>query len=241
MNLTPPAVCSLRLGLLLACVSCGRPVTDTPNLEGISTSAVPVAPTPIAQTLPVTGGQSAPPEANPAAPGPVAGSMTGAPVASAIPSSGGAGARSSSVEMAPAAGSGMSDSFAGSGGEVHSAGSSAMADAAGNTAMATGGSSGSADPPAGVVGSGSAAAEIFCDKYEEHCGFGKPQRHADRATCVADFDATPAQQFCKTMHLDTAIAGTAAACNGMPSAFCFSIHCLHATGLADPTGITYCK
>jgi hypothetical protein len=66
-------------------------------------------------------------------------------------------------------------------------------------------------------------------------------RHADRAACVADFNGNPAQQACKNMHLDTAIAGTAAACNGMPSDFCFAIHCLHAAGLPDPTGTTYCK
>jgi len=66
-------------------------------------------------------------------------------------------------------------------------------------------------------------------------------RHADQAACVADYNATPTQQGCKNMHLDTAISGTAAACNGMPSEFCFQIHCLHAAGLPDPTGTTYCK
>jgi hypothetical protein len=82
---------------------------------------------------------------------------------------------------------------------------------------------------------------MFCDKYGDHCGYGMPNRHADRAACIADFNANPAQQACKIMHLDTAIAGTAAACNGMPSDFCFAIHCLHAAGITDPTGVTYCK
>lgn len=99
-------------------------------------------------------------------------------------------------------------------------------------------------PAPGATGSGggSAAAAMFCDtKYGPHCGYGKPQRHADRAACVADFDGNPVQQGCKNMHMDTSIAGTAAACNGMPSEFCFAIHCLHAAGIVDQTGITYCK
>ena len=25
------------------------------------------------------------------------------------------------------------------------------------------------------------------------------------------------------------------------AAFCFAIHCLHAAGITDPTGVTYCK
>jgi hypothetical protein len=74
-----------------------------------------------------------------------------------------------------------------------------------------------------------------------HCHYAMPNRHADKAACMADFNATPIQQGCKNMHIDTAIAGTAAACNGMPSEFCFSIHCLHAAGIVDPTGVTYCK
>lgn len=90
-------------------------------------------------------------------------------------------------------------------------------------------------------GDASAAAKTFCGKYEMYCGYGQMNRHADENACLADFEGNPVQQACKVMHLDTAIAGTAAACNGMPSAFCFSIHCLHATGLSDPTGVTYCK
>jgi len=96
--------------------------------------------------------------------------------------------------------------------------------------------------PAAGTGTGSGGgAEKFCDKYGEHCGYGMMNRHADRAACMADFNAAPAQQACKNMHIDTAIAGTAAACNGMPSAFCFAIHCLHAAGITDQTGVTYCK
>jgi hypothetical protein len=100
-----------------------------------------------------------------------------------------------------------------------------------------------AGAPAPVVMSsgGTTPADKFCDKYGMHCGYAKSMRHADRAACMADFNATPIQQGCKNMHLDTAIAGTAAACNGMPSEFCFSIHCLHAAGLPDPTGTLYCK
>jgi hypothetical protein len=86
-----------------------------------------------------------------------------------------------------------------------------------------------------------AAAKTFCGKYEMYCGYGKMNRHADEKACLADFEGNPLQQGCKIMHLDTSIAGTAAACNGMQSAFCFSIHCLHATGITDPTGVTYCK
>jgi len=103
------------------------------------------------------------------------------------------------------------------------------------------GASMSPPPPASAGSGGGTAAEKFCDKYGEHCGYAMANRHADRAACIANFNATPAQQGCKTMHIDTAIAGTAAACNGMPSAFCFSIHCLHAAGITDPTGVTYCK
>lgn len=95
-------------------------------------------------------------------------------------------------------------------------------------------------PPAPGVGSGSGA-ESFCAKYEMHCHYAQPMRHADKAACMADFNGNPVQQACKNMHLDTAIAGTAAACNGMASDFCFAIHCLHAAGMADPTGTTYCK
>jgi hypothetical protein len=86
-----------------------------------------------------------------------------------------------------------------------------------------------------------AAAKAFCGKYQMYCGYGKTNRHADEQACLADFAGNPIQQGCKVMHLDTSIAGTAAACNGMQSAFCFSIHCLHATGITDPTGVTYCK
>jgi len=86
-----------------------------------------------------------------------------------------------------------------------------------------------------------AAAKTFCGKYQMYCGYGKMNRHADEKACLADFEGNPIQQGCKIMHLDTSIAGTAAACNGMQSAFCFSIHCLHATGITDPTGVTYCK
>jgi hypothetical protein len=86
-----------------------------------------------------------------------------------------------------------------------------------------------------------AAAKTFCGKYQMYCGYGKMNRHADEKACLADFAGSPLQQGCKIMHLDTSIAGTAAACNGMQSAFCFSIHCLHATGITDPTGVTYCK
>lgn len=95
--------------------------------------------------------------------------------------------------------------------------------------------------PANNATGGTAPADMFCDKYGDHCGYGMANRHADRAACITDFNATPAQQFCKNMHIDTAIAGTAAACNGMPSDFCYSIHCLHAAGITDPTGVTYCK
>lgn len=99
-----------------------------------------------------------------------------------------------------------------------------------------------AGPPtarAPMVGPPEAAA--FCNKYEEHCGFAMPSRHADHAACIEDYMATPAQQVCKSMHMDTAIRGTAEACNGMPSESCFAIHCLHAAGLPDPQGTTYCK
>jgi hypothetical protein len=95
-------------------------------------------------------------------------------------------------------------------------------------------------PAAPGAGSGSGA-EAFCTKYEMHCHYAQPMRHADKAACMADFNGNPVQQACKNMHLDTAIAGTAAACNGMASDFCFAIHCLHAAGMADPTGTTYCK
>jgi hypothetical protein len=96
--------------------------------------------------------------------------------------------------------------------------------------------------PIPEVGMGSGGgAEAFCAKYEMHCHYGQAQRHADKAACMADFNGNPVQQGCKNMHLDTAIAGTAAACNGMPSDFCFAIHCLHAAGIPDPTGVTYCK
>jgi hypothetical protein len=74
-----------------------------------------------------------------------------------------------------------------------------------------------------------------------HCHYGQANRHADKAACIADFNGNPVQQGCKNMHMDTAIAGTAAACNGMASEFCFAIHCLHAAGITDPTGVTYCK
>jgi hypothetical protein len=90
-------------------------------------------------------------------------------------------------------------------------------------------------------GDATAAAKTFCGKYQMYCGYGKTNRHADEQACLADFEGNPIQQGCKVMHLDTSIAGTAAACNGMQSAFCFSIHCLHATGITDPTGVTYCK
>lgn len=95
--------------------------------------------------------------------------------------------------------------------------------------------------PAAPGAGGGKGADAFCDKYGMHCGYAKPNRHASREACIADFNATPAQQGCKNMHMDTSIAGTAAACNGMPSEFCFSIHCLHTAGIVDPTGITYCK
>ena len=95
--------------------------------------------------------------------------------------------------------------------------------------------------PANNATGGTSPADMFCDKYGDHCGYGMMNRHADRAACIADFNANPAQQACKNMHLDTAIAGTAAACNGMPSDFCYAIHCLHAAGITDPTGVTYCK
>ena len=99
-----------------------------------------------------------------------------------------------------------------------------------------------AEPPSSSTQiGGNTPADAFCEKYEEHCGFGKPMRHADRAACVADFDRTPRQQFCKTMHLDTAIAGTATLCDVVPREFCFNIHCVHATGLPDQTGVTYCN
>lgn len=99
---------------------------------------------------------------------------------------------------------------------------------------------GAAGAPAAGSGGGTPA-DAFCDKYGMYCKYGMPNRHADRAACMADFNASPNQQACKNMHMDTAIAGTAAACNGMQSDFCFSIHCLHVAGIVDPTGVTYCK
>jgi hypothetical protein len=101
-----------------------------------------------------------------------------------------------------------------------------------------------AAPPAGgafPAPGGGGGAEAFCAKYAESCKFGMPNRHADMAACIADFNASPTQQACKNMHMDTSRAGTAAACNGMPSEFCFAIHCLHAAGIVDQTGVTYCK
>lgn len=74
-------------------------------------------------------------------------------------------------------------------------------------------------------------AETFCATYEQYCGFGGDQRHADLATCLQFYDDNPEQQACFNMHLNSAIDGTAAACNGEPSAFCFNIHCPHATGI----------
>jgi hypothetical protein len=100
---------------------------------------------------------------------------------------------------------------------------------------------GAAGAPASGGSGGGTPADAFCDKYGMYCGYAMPNRHADRAACLADFNASPDQQACKVMHMDTAIAGTAAACNGMQSAFCFSIHCLHVAGITDPTGVTYCK
>jgi hypothetical protein len=79
---------------------------------------------------------------------------------------------------------------------------------------------GAAAPVTPGPSAGNASVDAFCDKYGMYCGYAKPMRHADRAACEADFVATPAQQGCKLMHLDTAIAGTAAACNGMSSEFC---------------------
>jgi hypothetical protein len=169
----------------------------------------------------------------PATPPPVV-TMPAAPSSAAPATPTPAGTMTATPNAPPALPAGGSGPWNGSAG--------AMAPAAGSTAMPMAGAGEPANPPPGSMQSGSsAAAETFCGKYEKHCGFGKPMRHADRATCISDFNATPAQQFCKTMHMDTAIAGTAAACNGMASEFCFSIHCLHATGLTDPTGVTYCK
>lgn len=111
---------------------------------------------------------------------------------------------------------------------------------AGSSMQAGGANTASQPNPANASG-GSTPADLFCNKYGDHCGYGMMNRHADRAACITDFNATPAQQPCKNMHIDTAIAGTAAACNGMPSEFCFAIHCLHAAGITDQTGVTYCK
>jgi hypothetical protein len=119
--------------------------------------------------------------------------------------------------------------------------SSAAGGTPGTSPSWSGGAAGATSPAAAGGSGGGTPADAFCDKYGMYCGYAMPMRHADRAACIQDFNATPAQQGCKNMHLDTAIAGTAAACNGMQSAFCFSIHCLHAAGLTDPTGTTYCK
>src|SRR5262249_54543346 len=54
----------------------------------------------------------------------------------------------------------------------------------------------------------------FCDKYEAHCGFGGSQRYADRAACEQGYNGHSDQQACYNMHLDTAIDGSAAGCNG---------------------------
>jgi hypothetical protein len=198
------------------------------------------APTRGQQQLPIVANQGAAAASTPAGISAQPTAAIGAAGVASTPSASSAGHASSEFPQPPistgVAGVGI-PAVAGSGSSMQAstmgwAGASTTPPKAGTSAL----------PAAGAPAApGGTKADVFCDKYGMYCGYAKPNRHADRAACLQDFNATPVQQGCKTMHLDTAIAGTAAACNGMASEFCFSIHCLHAAGITDPTGTTYCK
>lgn len=209
---------------MIALILCTLGLACAP--EGAAPPAAPSSSSPLAESAPAPTSGLITPSAQPAQP--MSAGASAPPASSVPPAAAAADADVPAAAQPSAAGA--------SGSQAMMAPPAAPSVPPGPETMPPGAPAASA---AGALRSPGAAG--FCDKYEMHCGFGMPQRHADRAACMQDFDADPLQQACKNMHLDTAIAGTAAACNGMASDFCFSIHCLHASGLPDPTGMTYCK